>query len=366
MKLRELQLRPFRLTLRTPLQRAGSGHRERNGLLVTLIDDESQVGYGEATPLVEFGTEDLAATTSLLNELVHKLAGRPLPSTGEDVEELLARLPELTDAPAARCGLESALLDLAAQRAGLPLAKFLSASARASIPVSALLSASEPEDLAREALVSMRDGFRVVKVKVAARILSDDAKRLIAVRRAVGDEVKIRIDANGAWTESEAATALRGLSPLKLELCEQPVPAANHAALRRLRWQVRCPIAADESVSLPGARDLLLDGEDGPVADVVVLKPMVLGGLLPSLRLARRADVLGVGYYVTSSLDGVVARLGAAHLAAAVPKADWASGLAVGQLFEKDTGPDPCPPRQGEIQLPLQPGLGLAANWSRA
>jgi o-succinylbenzoate synthase len=251
------------------------------------------------------------------------------------------------------------------QRAGLPLAKFLSASARASIPVSALLSASEPEDLAREALASIQQGFRVVKVKVAARILSDDAKRLIAVRRAVGDEVKIRIDANGAWTESEAATALRGLSPLKLELCEQPVPAANHAALRRLRWQVRCPIAADESVSLPGASDLLLDGEDGPVADVVVLKPMVLGGLLPSLRLARRADALGVGYYVTSSLDGVVARLGAAHLAAAVPKADWASGLAVGQLFEKDTGPDPCPPRQGEIQLPIQPGLGLAADWSR-
>ncbi|HYR56055.1 MAG TPA: enolase C-terminal domain-like protein, partial [Myxococcaceae bacterium] len=196
MKVRELQLRPFRLTLRTPLQRAGSGHRERNGLLLTLIDDESQVGYGEATPLVEFGTEDLAATTSLLNELVRKLVHRPLPSTGEDVEELLASLPELTDAPAARCGLESAFLDLAAQRAGLPLAKFLSASARTSIPVSALLSASEPEDLAREALASIREGFRVVKVKVAARILSDDAKRLIAVRRAVGDEVKIRIDAN--------------------------------------------------------------------------------------------------------------------------------------------------------------------------
>ena len=62
----------------------------------------------------------------------------------------------------------------------------------------------------------------------------------------------------------------------------------------------------------------------------------------------------------------VVARVGAAHLAAAVPKADWASGLAVGELFQSDTGVDPCPPCRGEIHLPIQPGLGLPASWSRA
>ncbi len=366
MNVRELRLRPFRLALRTAVPGAGNGHRERSGVLIAVVDEEGHVGHGEATPLVEFGTEDLAVTTSLLGDLAEKLSGRPLPASCDQVECLIAEFPELRSAPAARCALESALLDLAAQRADVPLARFLSASARPFIPVSALLSTSQPEELAREAFAALQQGFRVVKVKVGGRALSDDAKRLIAVRRAVGEDVKIRIDANGAWTEAEAATALRGLSPLKLELCEQPVPAGNHAALRRLRWQVCCPIAADESVSQPGASDVLLDGEDGPAADVLVLKPMVLGGLLPSLRLAHRADELGVGYYVTSSLDGVVARLGAAHLAAALPKAEWASGLAVGQLFEKDTGPDPCPPRGGEIRLSSLPGLGLAANWSRA
>lgn len=366
MNLRELRLRPFRLTMRAPLQRAGSAHRDRSGVMITILDDESHLGRGEATPLVEFGTEDLAVTSSLLNDLAGKLSGLSLPATCQHVEGFINSIPELSGAPAARCGLESALLDLAAQSAGLPLAKFLNASARAFVPVSALLSASQPEQLAKEASAAVRRGFRVIKVKVAGRALSDDAKRLLAVRRSVGEDVKIRIDANGAWTEAEAATALRGLSPLKLELCEQPVSAANHAALRRLRWQVRCPIAADESVSQPDAKDMLLDGEDGPAADVVVLKPMVLGGLLPSLRLARRAEELGVGYYVTSSLDGVVARVGAAHLAAAVPKADWASGLAVGELFQSDTGVDPCPPCRGEIHLPIQPGLGLAVSWSRA
>ncbi len=364
MMLQDARVRPFRLTLRTLLDGTEGG--QRSGALISLLDDESHVGRGEATPLVAFGTEPFSSTTTLLDEICAKIRGLPLPSTCEDVERLLGSFPQLSSAPATRCGLESALLDLAAQHAVRPLANFLCATARSFVPVSALLSASEPDELAREACSAIEQGFRVVKVKVGRRTLSEDAKRLIAVRRAAGADVKIRIDANGNWTEAEAATALRGLSPLNLELCEQPVPASNHDALRRLRWLVHCPIAADESVSQPGASDRLLDGEDGPAADVLVLKPMVLGGLLPALRLARRADEVGVGYYVTSSLDGVVARLGAAHLAAAVPKAEWASGLAVGQLFEEDTGPDPCPPRQGQIQLPLEPGLGLSLSWGRA
>jgi len=364
MMLRDARVRPFRLTLRALVDGANGG--QRSGVLISLVDDQSHVGRGEATPLVAFGTEPFSSTLTLSNEICAKLLGLPVPSTCEDVERLLGNFPQLSSAPATRCGLESALLDLAAQHAARPLASFLSASARSTVPVNALLSASEPEELAKEASTAIEQGFRVVKVKVGRRALSEDAKRLIAVRRAAGAEVKLRIDANGSWTEAEAATALRGLSPLNLELCEQPVAASNHDALRRLRRLVNCPIAADESVSQPDASGRLLDGEDGPAADVLVLKPMALGGLLPALRLAHRADEVGVGYYVTSSLDGVVARVGAAHLAAAVPKAEWASGLAVGQLFEEDTGTDPCPPRQGQIRLPLEPGLGLSPSWGRA
>lgn len=366
MTVREAQARPFRLTLRLPHNGSNLLQRERSGLLIVLFDDEGHVGRGEATPLVGFGTEQVSLTTALLAEICAKLAGASLPARPDDVDRLLANFPQLTQAPAARCGLELALLDLAAQRARQPVSEFLSDSARSHVPVNALLSASEPDALAAQAYSAVEQGFRVVKVKVGRRALSEDAKRLIAVRRTVGGEVKIRIDANGGWTEAEATTALRGLSPLNLELCEQPVPAPKDDALRRLRWVVDCPIAADESVSQPGASDRLLEGEDGPAADVLVLKPMVLGGLLPSLRLARRAEEVGVGCYVTSSLDGVVARLGAAHLAAALPRADWASGLAVGHLFEEDTGLDPCPPLHGQIELPGAPGLGLSANWGQA
>jgi L-alanine-DL-glutamate epimerase-like enolase superfamily enzyme len=183
-----------------------------------------------------------------------------------------------------------------------------------------------------------------MKVKVGGCALSDDVLRLRALRGEVGDAIRIRVDANQSWSESEAATALRGLAPLRLELCEQPIAAPDKDGLRRLRSLGVCRIAADESVPLLGAT--LLDSER-PAVDVMVLKPMVLGGLLPAFKLAQAAAAAGVGSYVTGSLDGEVARAGAIHLAAALPSADFAHGLSMGTNAT------------GRIELTEGSGLGL-------
>jgi L-alanine-DL-glutamate epimerase-like enolase superfamily enzyme len=99
-----------------------------------------------------------------------------------------------------------------------------------------------------------------------------------------------------------------------------------------------------------------------PAARAFVLKPMVLGGLLPALMFARQAARQGLEAFVTSSLDGVVSRAGAAHLAAALPSGRLAAGLGVGSLFKLDEA-DPAEqafrPVGGRIRLPDAPGLGL-------
>ncbi len=363
MKLRELQWTPTVLTLRRPVQNARAAFHERRGLFLRLTDDDDRCGHGEATPLSEFGTESMANSLAKLEEAKPRLAGQSIPETVEGVEQLLAEIGNWSAAPAARFGLELSLLDLVAQARGVPLARLLSSSPNFRIEVNALLTSRDSDELAKEALEAVDAGYQVLKVKVAGCPLNEDARRLFAVRRTIGAEVKIRVDANGQWTEAEAATALRGFSPLKLELCEQPVSPTNTPALRRLRWLVPCKIAADEALAQPGAADALLESEEGPIVEILVLKPAVLGGILPALRLAQRADQLGVASYVTSALDGVIARLGAAHLAAALPRNGYACGLGVGALFASEPGPDPCPPRRGSIRLLDQPGLGLDPTW---
>src|SRR5207237_1585395 len=101
------------------------------------------------------------------------------------------------------------------------------------------------------------------------------------VRDAVGPSVKLRLDANGAWDARRAWEKLREFAPLWIELCEQPTPdllGLDGAPV---------PIAADEMVATDPEGSLAR-------SQVLVLKPMLLGGLLRALELARRAMLRGL------------------------------------------------------------------------
>jgi o-succinylbenzoate synthase len=367
MRITETDLRPLRLEFIKPLKTARATYGAREGFVVQLRDEEGRVGQGEAMPLPEFGTESLSECERTLREYLSTLRNETLmnkeaPSTprppGEGRGEGISGLgldPRLP--PAARHALEQALLDLLSQRRGVPLSHLLCAEARSEVHVNALLGAPSPEALAEEAGRAVFEGYETLKLKVAGRLVEEDEARLAAVRESVGPTTRLRVDANGAWKESEAGRALERLSRYELELCEQPVAAEEHEALARLQEHAPCALAADESLTLPESLQFLL--QSPATVKILVLKPMVLGGLLPTLELARRAAKRGMEAYVTSSLDGVIARAGAAHLAAALPSGRYASGLGVGHLFANEPENHPFRPVGGRIRLPTSPGLGV-------
>jgi L-alanine-DL-glutamate epimerase-like enolase superfamily enzyme len=214
------------------------------------------------------------------------------------------------------------------------------------VQVSALLSAPNMPGLAREARRAADDGFRTLKLKVG---LDGDFARAAVVRDAVGSGVRLRVDANGAWPSAdEALRQLHALAPLGIELCEQPTDE-----LLGLRASP-VPIAADELV----ARDPETALER---ADIVVLKPMALGGIGPALRIGREALKRGRQVVVTTLLDGAIGRAGAAHLAAALLShgPQPAAGLATGRLLASDLCPDLLAPVGGVVRIPDVAGLGL-------
>ena len=319
-----LEVRPYRLRLLRPLRTSHTTYDTREGFVV-LAHEGGLTGRGEAAPLPELGTETLE-------------------QCGEELRR--ASFDHLPSTPAARHAVELALLDLRAQRAGVPLAMLLDPRARREVPVSALLSAQTMPELAREAQRAAAEGFATLKLKVG---LDDDFARAAVVRDAVGPRMKLRLDANGAWSRELALRRLSELAPLGIELCEQPTED-----LLGLRGETEVPIAADELL----ARDRSAALER---ADMVVLKPMVLGGVLAALELGREALRRGLKVIVTTSLEGAIGRAGAAHLAAAL-LADGpqpSAGLATGRLLADDLCPDLLAPRSGLIRIPDAAGLGL-------
>jgi o-succinylbenzoate synthase len=345
----KLTLAPFSLTLRSPLRTAHGELRERTGFTVELRDGQGGEGVGEACPLPDFGTEPIAQTRAALEEFSFE-------GPVDDLPSLERALLPLSAVPAARHAVETAALELLARRAGLPLVRLLSATSGFEVVCSALIDGSDAEHLARAAAQAVAEGFGCLKVKVAARSLPVDAQRLLEVRRAIGAQVQLRIDANGGWSEVEARTALRGFESLALELCEQPVRAHDVEALRRLRGKVPCRLGADEVLQSAAQRERVLERDPIPAADVLVLKPMALGGVLPALALARRAAQVGVPSFVTTLIDGPRALAAAAHLAGALAPSPFAHGLATGRLFEEGAVPVP---RGGVLHLSDAPGTAV-------
>ena len=368
MRIVQFRLRAFRLLLRRPLRTAQGSLAAREGWWIALSDDEGHWGVGESTPLPGFAMESHAQCGEALRLWSAALPGRDVDEDALRDRGWAALAPPVGpfEVPAAAHGVELALLDIAAQRARQPLARWLHRAAATSVPVNATLGAESPAEAARQALTFAREGFSTLKVKVGADALDMDLARLRAVRDAVGSAVRLRVDANGAWSREDAPWALDAMAPLGLEYAEQPLAAGDLQGMAWLVARSSVPIAADESAcSVRDAARVLAAG----AAHVLVIKPMSLGGLVPTLDVVRRAAARGVPCVLTTTMDGAIARAGALHAAAAacpwLPRPPLAFGLATGSLLAQDLPGAPAP-AGGALALPSLPGLGLPLAHERA
>ena len=335
---------PFSLPLSSPLATASGTLSERKGVLVT-YDHRGETGVGEATPLPGW-TEPLADCKQALDGAA-KAEG--------DGGHSGALLELATDSvPAARHGFSTALLDADARADGVALYQWFDDSRRCqSVPVNATVGDSDPERTADAVARAVDTGFDCCKLKVGARSVSDDVARLRAVRDRVGDEIALRADANGAWTRTQARDAFDAFADHGVEYVEQPLAADDLAGHAQLRGGP-VGVALDEAL-IDTRADTVLSAD---AADVLVLKPMVLGGPGNAHTLALRARDRGVEPIITTTIDGVVARLAALHVAAAVPDIG-ACGLATGDRLARDLGPDPTTLSDGRLTVPQSDGLGI-------
>ncbi|MCB9482922.1 MAG: o-succinylbenzoate synthase [Dehalococcoidia bacterium] len=340
-----IRWRPFRLPMRHRFEAAHGALDDREGVLVQLLDAEGRTGTGEASPMPSLGHGTAADVLTILDAHAADLLGG-------------AEVPDGPGALALRCALDVARLDLRGQANGRSIASLLTDASPAEwVQANAVLGSGEPASVAEYAREATVAGYGVVKLKVGAREIEDDRARVAAVREACPTAV-IRLDANGAWSESQALEALTALAPYQIELLEQPVAAADVDALARIRERSPMRIAADEAVADPALLDRVLELQ---AADLVVLKPMMLGGLTPALEVAHRAFERGIGAFVTTTFDSSIGTAAALQLAAALPW-DAAHGLGTGEHLAADVTAETILAAGGRISLPAGAGLGAAPD----
>jgi L-alanine-DL-glutamate epimerase-like enolase superfamily enzyme len=313
-----------------PVATAHGVLRERE-LVEVEIEDDGVVGRGEAAPLASYDGVTVERVIGAL-EAYRAVSGATL-------EACRARDP----LPQALAAVDIALLDIAARGAGRSLSAQLGATGTAAVEVNASIGALAPDRAAIAAARAVAAGYRTIKLKVGT---GDDLGRIAAVRGAIGADVALRLDANGAWSLDEAARILDAAGPL--ELVEEPVRGLE--AMVELRRRVGCRVALDESAGEPGAL------ESG-AADAVCLKLSRCGGIGGLLAAAGLARAAGVAPYLSSTYDGPRGIAAAVHAAAVLAPLP-ACGLATLELFDAEV-PAELVVREGCIAVPAGPGLGV-------
>jgi o-succinylbenzoate synthase len=313
---------------REPQETAHGVLRERELIEITLTAEDGLAGHGEAAPLESYDGVTIEQAERALGAYAPLLADPP-----DQPGALLDRCRAAADLPQALAAVDIALWDLAGKRAGKPVSQLLARRPAVSIEVNATVALSSREDAVLAARAAARAGYRTIKLKVG---LGDDLERVRDVRDAIGPDVALRLDANGAWTPEEAASLLDKVGVFALELIEEPVRGLDATAELRRRVPVR--IALDESSTLRGALT-------ARVADAISLKlsrHAGIGGLLAAASLVRAS---GAEAYLSSSFDGPLGIAAALHAAAALAPLP-PCGLATLDLFEGDS---PLPVRDGAI-----------------
>ena len=225
---------------------------------------------------------------------------------------------------------------------------------RRSIAVNALIPEENPAEAADHARRAVAEGFGTLKLKVGD---DDEVERVAAVRHAVGDEIAIRLDANGLWPVEQARDRVQRLAQFDPEYIEEPVHGLERLA--QLRNDVTVKIAADESVrSIEDAQRLATL----EAVDVLVVKVQACGGALAAIRWAQLAEVPTV---VTSMIETSVGLAAGIAAAAAMPELPYACGLGTGTLLAGDVATDPLLPEGGMVAVRRpEPDEDLLARYA--
>jgi o-succinylbenzoate synthase len=339
---RSIRWRPFRLPMDAHFQAASGLLAAREGVLVQLEDTDGRRGTGEASPMEALDGGTVAAVIGLLE------------AHGADVVSDIESAGDGPGATALRCALDVAMLDLRASAAGVPIAALFTDEPAPWVHVNAVIGGGPPDEVSGYGLEALEAGYGVLKLKVGVASLGEDTKRVAALREAF-PEATIRLDANCAWDEQTTLRAFEELYRYRIELLEQPTPADDIEGLARIREQAPMRIAADESVDTAERFDQLLELQ---AADLIVLKPMFLGGITPAFALAERAAERSISAFATTTFDSSIGIAASLHLAAALPT-DAAQGLGTGAHLGADVTASTLLPRAGRLALPAAPGLGV-------
>jgi L-alanine-DL-glutamate epimerase-like enolase superfamily enzyme len=278
-------------------------------ILIKIYTDNSLFGIGEgsAFPMIVGETQD--TMLQMAQNFAKIWKGKNPLEINERMNELKQYVPFNTTCKSA---FDMALYDIAAKNANLPLYQFLGGEKR-SVITDMTIGIDNPENMANTALKHVKNGCTIIKIKLGKNI-TDDLERVKQIRKVVGDDITLRLDANQGWSFDDAISILNDLKFYNIQFCEQPMRTWYDDQLPELIKLSPIKITADESCfSQHDVRKLI----DSKSCDYINIKFAKSGGINEALKIYETAIMHNIPCMIGSMLESRLALTANLHFALA-------------------------------------------------
>ena len=238
----------------------------------------------------------------------------------------------LIEFPSIQFGLEMAFKSLESED---EFALFPSAfvTGEASIPINGLVWMGTEAFMKQQIKEKIEAGFSCIKMKIGAIDFQTEINLLKSIRKEYSaKDIELRVDANGAFSASDALEKLKILSELDLHSIEQPIKPNQFEAMKKLCEETPLPIALDEE--LIGVFSVMKKKELLQMINpqYIILKPSLIGGFVGSNAWIDIAERQHIGWWITSALESNVGLNAIAQYTYTLQN-EKPQGLGTGGLF---------------------------------
>lgn len=322
-----------------------------DGVLVRIHTNEGIVGSAEAParPII-YGETMQSMVTAIEKNLAPSLIGE----NPFDLEKIHCEMEYLRHNLTVKAAIDIALHDIMGQVIGLPIYRMLGGWNEGKVPVSWIMGIQEPAEMASEATNFYQNGFKTFKIKVGI----DPQQDLInfrTIREAVGDGAILYIDANQGYSTFDAIKVIRAMEKYGIAWVEEPVSISIGKRRLKVAQSISVPISGDESCLTPSmvAREI-----EAGVIGLVVLK-IARTGYYQSRKIIHLCEQAGIPCLVGSQGDTGIGTIAAVHIAKAFKHIKYPIENTFFLRLEDDILKEPLTIKDGFIEIPERPGLGV-------